>query len=122
MAEPLDLEAIENRLDFGHRDSWTLLEEVKRLRAEVGKVCAENTQAVGRLAEALQERDSWVAAWEAADSAVEVAKAELRKADALTSRLEKARTLLAGFRDNMGPGFFDSYPSLVALRDALGAP
>ena len=38
MAEPLDLEAIENRLDFGHRDSWTLLEEVKRLRAERDEV------------------------------------------------------------------------------------
>lgn len=32
----LDLDAIENRLDFGHHDAWALLTEARRLRELVG--------------------------------------------------------------------------------------
>lgn len=39
--------------------------------------------------------------------------------DAALARLEKARGLVLEFAANMGPGFFDSYPTLVKLRAAL---
>lgn len=46
--------------------------------------------------------------------------AEVRaERDAALARLEKARGLVLEFAANMGPGFFDSYPTLVKLRAAL---
>ena len=39
--------------------------------------------------------------------------------NAALARLEKARGLVLEFAANMGPGFFDSYPTLVKLRAAL---
>ena len=48
----LNLDAIENRLDFGHHDAWALLTEVRRLRelvsfreAEIATLTAEARQA-----------------------------------------------------------------------------
>lgn len=50
----------------------------------------------------------------------ERAFAEVRaERDAALARLEKARGLVLEFAANMGPGFFDSYPTLVKLRAAL---
>ena len=86
MAEPLDLEAIESRLDFGHADSWALLEEVKRLRADLALMTqvAEKGRDVAQLAgrqrdQAREQRDALILACDATraerDHAVEERRA-----------------------------------------------
>lgn len=91
-----------------------LLVECDRLRAQVASLTAE--------------RDSLKPPYESAILAAvretiwaeRGLLAEVRaERDAALARLEKARGLVLEFAANMGPGFFDSYPTLVKLRAAL---
>ncbi len=150
MSQPLDLEAIENRLDFGHADAWALLEEVKRLRAESAgylndRACAliDRDGAIERSKLLLQAKNEWVARATAAENDLADEKAvrasEHDTLNALSARLEKAREAWGRFKAS--DRLYHAYPcyhrvpaggqalpgaactcGLEALRDLLGAP
>lgn len=119
MSEPLDLEAMEREWEaYGERPDGdavlAMFAEIRALRSQVASLTAE--------------RDSLKPPYESAILAAvretiwaeRGLLAEVRaERDAALARLEKARGLVLEFAANMGPGFFDSYPTLVKLRAAL---
>lgn len=117
--DEFDAECAENALLMFDRAAT----EVRRLQAELEKVTGERNgwniaahEAEEKLGEALTEsRADRETIWAERELLAEV----MAERDAALARLEKARGLVLEFAANMGPGFFDSYPTLVKLRAAL---
>lgn len=129
MSEPLDLEAMEREWEaYGERPDGdavlAMFAEIRALRSQVASLTAER--------DAIKEK--WLAAEvlvalcpDGERAALESMIATERhdrliaesERNAALARLEKARGLVLEFAANMGPGFFDSYPTLVKLRAAL---